>query len=80
MKTEFRIMRARSGSGLMSYIYRFVQIGGYEGQSNDPVIGSEILESFEDAKTKGEGVVVDCRWGKCKRISWEEFKKIWDEQ
>ena len=65
-------MKCRSGKGLMSYGYNFLQIGGFKGQSNDNVKGEEM---WDGDYSKGE-VVLDCRKGKCVRISKTDLKEI----
>jgi len=65
-------MWCRSGNGLMSYGYSFIQIGGYKGESGDDV-GRE--EMWDGDYTKPE-VVLDCRNLECKPISKEALKLI----
>ena len=69
---DIKVMYCRSGSGLMSYIYSFLQIGGVAGQSYDDVASEQIWDG--DYK-KGE-TVVDCRGIKCRRISKDELREI----
>ena len=71
-RLNIRLMKCRSGNGLMSYGYNFLQIGGYKGQSYDDVKSEEIWDG--DFK-KGE-TVLDCRKGKCVRISKTDLKEI----
>lgn len=66
-RLNIRLVRCKSGTGLMSYTYSFIQIGGFMGQSNDnPERMSE--ELWDGDYTKGD-VVLDCRKGDCLRIS-----------
>ena len=64
-------MRCRSGNGLMSYGYSFIQIGGHVGDSNDDVKSSELW----DGDYKKGDTAIDCRI-KCTKISKTELKKI----
>lgn len=71
-RLNIRLMKCTSGNGLMSYGYNFLQIGGYKGQSFDNVKHEEMWDG--DFK-KGE-TVLDCRNGKCVRISKTVLKEI----
>jgi len=71
-RLNIRLMSCRSGQGLMSYGYSFLQIGGYVGQSNDDV-KSDML--WDGDFSKGDSVL-DCRKGKCIKISKDELKQI----
>jgi hypothetical protein len=71
-RLNIRLMQCRSGSGLNSYGYSFIQIGGMKGDSGDNV-GSE--KHWSGNYDEGE-TVVDCRGGECKRISKDELKQI----
>jgi hypothetical protein len=71
-RLNIRVMYCRSGQGLMSYGYSFIQIGGYKGQSYDDV---KLEELWDGDYSKGN-VVLDCRSGKCERISKTDLKTI----
>ena len=71
-RLNIRLMYCRSGQGLMSYGYSFIQIGGYKGQSYDDVKREEI---WDGDYSKG-GVVLDCRNGKRERISKDDLRLI----
>lgn len=70
---NIRVMNCRSGDGLMSYGYSFLQIGGYVGQSHDDVKGSELWDGDYNGKFDA---ILDCRNGKCIRISQDSLKQI----
>lgn len=71
-RLNIRVMYCRSGQGLMSYGYSFTQIGGYKGQSYDDVKKEEL---WDGDYSKGD-VVLDCRNGKCERISKDDLRMI----
>jgi hypothetical protein len=71
-KLNIRIMYCRSGDGLMSYGYSFIQIGGYKGQSHDDVKSEELW----DGDYSNVNTVLDCRLGKCNRISKLDLENI----
>lgn len=71
-RLNIKLMRCRSGQGLMSYNYSFLQIGGYVGQSNDDVKSDKL---WDGDFSKGD-VVLDCRKGKCVRSSKDVLKQI----
>jgi hypothetical protein len=75
-RLNIRKMLCRSGDGLMSYGYSFLQIGGYKGQSFDDVKGEEVW----DGDYTKLGVILDCRKGKCERITQDNLKKIIDDE
>jgi len=71
-KLNIRFMRCRSGQGLMSYSYSFLQIGGYAGQSYDEVRSEDIWNG--DYSTVG--TILDCRNGKCEKINKDKLREI----
>jgi hypothetical protein len=71
-RLNIKVMYCKSGQGLMSYGYSFIQIGGYVGQSNDDVKKDEL---WDGDYSKGE-TVLDCRKGKCEKISKDDLKQI----
>ena len=77
---KVKVLTAKSGSGLMSYTYKIVQIGGFKGQSNDNIIAEDDVEFLADVSELVEsqkGVTfLDCRKGKCVKIKYDDFSKI----
>ncbi len=71
-RLNIKVMYCRNGQGLMSYGYSFIQIAGYVGQSNDDVKKCEL---WDGDYSKGD-TVLDCRKGKCERISKYNLKQI----
>lgn len=69
---DIKVMYCKSGEGLSSYGYSFIQIGGYVGQSNDDVKRDEL---WDGDYSKGD-VVLDCRKGNCIKISKDKLKQI----
>lgn len=68
-RLNIQMCYCRSGQGLMSYGYNFVQIGGFIGQSNDLVKRHEPW----DGNLKAGESILDYRSGKCVKLSRQEF-------
>ena len=67
---EIKLMTCKSGTGLMSYGYSFIQIGGIAGSTGDDVKKEEI---WDGDFTKGDKIL-DCRHGKCETIHREDLR------
>ena len=79
---EVRVMRCRSGDGLMAYGYSFIQVGGFKGQTNDNVISTE---TFDGKFTWGGhisnvDIILDCRDDECKPITIDQLQQIHQKQ